>query len=134
MATAKKSPAKTTAPKTATKKTAAKSSTAKKAPAKKKSDLPVQETTPTTKPTAKVKEVKLPFKCSPSETATMKMPNGQTVKTGEMKMLLAALRLESNVHNRVGFDAVKVAKSLLKTDGTAETLWLELRMIIEKNK
>ena len=132
-------PAKKTAKETAPKTTGANSKTAKKAIAKKtapkeatKSDLPVQSKAPTTKPTAKVKEVKIPFQCPENEKATVKMPNGQTVKVGQMRMLLGALRLESNIHNRVGIDAVKVAKGLLNIDGNAESLWLELKMFLHK--
>lgn len=124
-------PAKTTAKKTVAKKATAKKSTAKKV----KTDLPVQSEAPTSKPAAKkVKLVHIPFQCPADQTAEMKMPNGQTVKVGQMVMLLGFLALETGSERKAPFSSVKLAQALTTQKFEGDAMWLEMKMLLQRTK
>ena len=120
MSKVKDTPVKETATKTATKKTVAKSSTAK-------------ATAPTTKPTAKkVNHKPLPFS-APNETATVVMPNGQTIKKKETQMLAGMLDLEIGGRGRNGESAESITQRLLGSKKKGANLLGELTDFIIKN-
>ena len=105
---------------TPAKKTVAKSSTAK-------------ATAPTTKPTAKkVNHKPLPFS-TPNETATVVMPNGQTIKKKETQMLAGMLDLEIGGRGRNGESAESITQRLLGSKKKGANLLGELTDFIIKN-
>lgn len=114
----------------------------KATPAKKTATKTVKEKTvkstsaPKTKPSVKKADFRpLPFSAPEHETATVTMPNGQTVKRAEMGMLLGFIRLQTSGNGRTAsFDAVKIANTLLNTKTSGNEAWLELRMFLERNK
>ena len=112
----------------ATKKTTDK--TVKKTPAKKTATKSV---TPKTKPTAKKADFKpLPFS-TPNETATVVMPNGQTIKKKEVQMLGAMLELELKGRKGNGESAESITQRLLGSKKKGVNLTDELTNFIIKN-